>query len=47
MIMGVVHSGADSRHRENGQFDVVALPEIANIVAHYIRTDCRRIWSPT
>jgi hypothetical protein len=43
MIVGVVHSGADSRHHQNGQFDVVAVPEIADIVARYIDTNFESI----
>ena len=43
MIARVVYSGANSRRRQNGQFDVVAVPEIADIVAHYIDTNFESI----
>ena len=43
MIAGVVYSGANSRRRQNGQFDVVAVPEIADIVAQYIDTNFESI----
>src|SRR5215813_1972978 len=43
MIVGVVYSGANSRRRRNGQFDVVVVPEIGDIVAQCIDTNFESI----